>query len=802
MEITQEKNEVFKNSSSEDVSFRLKNELMFIDLALSKMYSNPIKSIVREIISNAVDSHTRSNTDKKIHVLHPTRIRPEFVVQDFGIGMSEEELRTVYCVLGESTKNNTNSQIGGFGLGAKSPFAYSDAFSLVSRKDGVEISCIVYRDENNCPQLNLTSIAKTKEPSGFQVSIPVRQEDVEKFRDAIDSYAPGFTRYLEPTSDIKPLVLEEIDVPKDTFREFKEKFRRAYLFYLDGDQYNFLYISINGVFYTFDEIGIKENHALHNFLKYMHCVLVFEFETGFLSFTPTRESFVSNKVLNSFKSVMAESNINIEVLRRIYEKKVIEIFESHLTQTEVASRLFSQAYLTIIAYHPKTLGAFDKYSGSFSKWNLGRPYTIDKNRDFLLVYDSKITEEHQLPDLEYSLSHLFSKSKKRKINQLDQVIFFFPNLKEYEVLRFSSYLKIKDSDIQETVDLSLTNKNILSSNVYPCLSVDDFVEMYYSSEENTKPLKEKKKLNYKKLYRKKVSAIAPYELKETGEEIDLDNFDKIRWIENLTMTDFLHAFNKAIEMNSGSTYYILYDKKNKNMRFLQAVLSLLIKEGKLPKKTHIIFLNKDMRSNYQDLEAEGFFDLENQWISFYEDNVSEQKTNFFYLFFESIKSFVIRHFGEIPDFSFKEKNEISSVFIHDLYSSKFMFSEKELFAEDEDKIGLVRRFLIAKPYSPFSEFIKIISFISDLSLVNRTRPRDSNKAIADGESFNDFILFLNLLRSSNLSLFPQLRNTGFFNNFSFNLQSLFLARKTLIEELNKFQTIETPILVTSSGDLI
>lgn len=811
MEIIQEKNEVFKNSSSEDVSFRLKNEAMFIDLALSKMYSFPIRSVVREIISNAVDSHTRSEPKRKILIVHPTAQNPQFVVQDFGVGMSEEEIRNVYCVLGESTKNKTNSQIGGFGLGAKSPFAYTDTFSLVSRKDGVEISCIVYKDESNSPQLNLTNIKKTNLPSGFQVSIPVKQEDASTFREAIDFYAPGFDKYLERTQYIQDFPSEEIFIDKDIFGTFSEKFRRAYLFQNEKILNNYpdlMCISINGVFYSFEDLKLKRDTRLYKFLAFIKCALVLEFETGFLSFTPAREGFVSNKNFQTFSHIL-EKEVDIYLIRKLYENKVIEIFELHKTQLQVCKELFSNAKIYSIFCQPKQLKLFERCTGGFSPYSNGT-FQIQDHHDILFVYNSDV---ESISDLE-NFSKYFnlganqgSRNSRRPALPYSQVLFFFPNLPEYEVLRVETIVEINArhslAEPDKTV-LILTNKDAsLLQSLYRTLSISDFIDKYGSKSSKKKEVKEKKKLNYKKLYRKKVSAITPYSLVETNEEIDLANFEKIKNIRFLTLTDFFHNYNKAIEMEEGCTYYILYEKNRDRIRFLQAALSLLIKEKKLSEKTRIIYLNKDMKSSYEGLEEEGFFDLEKQWIAFVNGSYSEtDENNFFLLFFMSLKSFMLRHFGDVPDFPFQEPTTLSSYFCETVASIETFFSEPFDRFIASDQLTPTKKLLINQRYFPFSEFIKIISFVSSLPLNDRFTSAFVSKSIKDGKAFNDFILFLAALLSFPLFHFPIFDNRPFMNAFSFNFCSLFLARKTLIDEYNKFRVHEPTSITTPAGDII
>jgi len=79
-------------------------------------YSNPISSIVREIVSNAWDAHQMAGTKEAVKVsLYDEEGQSYFEVLDNGTGMSPELVEQVFTVYGESNKRETNDNIGGFG---------------------------------------------------------------------------------------------------------------------------------------------------------------------------------------------------------------------------------------------------------------------------------------------------------------------------------------------------------------------------------------------------------------------------------------------------------------------------------------------------------------------------------------------------------------------------------------------------------------------------------------------------------------------------------------------------------------
>ena len=94
---------------------------------LTNLYSDPSMAILREYSSNAIDSHVRAKKSAPILITTPTRENDyKLTVQDFGVGMSKDEIANVYSRYGLSTKGASNDEIGGFGLGCKSALAIAD----------------------------------------------------------------------------------------------------------------------------------------------------------------------------------------------------------------------------------------------------------------------------------------------------------------------------------------------------------------------------------------------------------------------------------------------------------------------------------------------------------------------------------------------------------------------------------------------------------------------------------------------------------------------------------------------------
>jgi hypothetical protein len=158
---------------------------------LTNLYSEPAAAILREYSANAIDSHVKSKQTRPVEIKIPTYESPYLVIQDYGVGMSEDDLENVYSKYGSSTKRDSNEQIGAFGLGAKSALAITDRFDLVTVKDGIKNTVYIQKNNRGVGVLHFVSKAPTKEPNGVKVTIPVTK-NVPNFAKAAESAFLGW----------------------------------------------------------------------------------------------------------------------------------------------------------------------------------------------------------------------------------------------------------------------------------------------------------------------------------------------------------------------------------------------------------------------------------------------------------------------------------------------------------------------------------------------------------------------------------------------------------------------------------
>lgn len=157
------------------------------------LYQNKIGSIVREVSCNAYDAHVMAGKPDLPFVIHlPDAFEPWFSVQDFGVGLGPEDITNVFTVYFQSTKDNSNDAVGAFGLGAKTPFSYTDQFTVTSVKDGMRRIYSAFITESGVPSIIEMDASPTDDINGVEIKLSVKREDYNKFASEVASQLKFF----------------------------------------------------------------------------------------------------------------------------------------------------------------------------------------------------------------------------------------------------------------------------------------------------------------------------------------------------------------------------------------------------------------------------------------------------------------------------------------------------------------------------------------------------------------------------------------------------------------------------------
>jgi hypothetical protein len=315
---------------------------------LSDLYSDKPLAIVRELGCNAHDSHVQAGKpNRPFHIHAPNSLEPWITIQDYGTGISHENIYNIYAVYFESTKTNTNDQIGCLGLGSKSPFCYTDNFTITSVYGGVKRIYNAYFNETTMPTIALVSTMDTKDENGVAIQIPVKPEDFFNFYRAIQKSFRFF--------DVRPTISGGSVVWDDEKPVLSGTDWMVYKSF----GYNEAFAIMGGVTYPLDCYKLNEK----NRAVVQRSGLVMKFDTGELDIVPSREGL----------------SYDVPTIKALNDKveKVVEDIKATITDT--------------LAQQPNILEAIKMYQHLEGKFNfLGNQFQNLKWNDIEICNPYKL----------------------------------------------------------------------------------------------------------------------------------------------------------------------------------------------------------------------------------------------------------------------------------------------------------------------------------------------------------------------------------------------------------------------------
>ncbi len=197
---TSPNNEAIMSNVGEIGEFRIRNSAKAFNILSSGLYANKVRAIIRELSCNAVDSHTaagKQDTPFDVHL--PTQLEPHFAIRDYGTGLTHDQVTQIYTTYFESTKTESNDFIGALGLGSKSPFSYTDNFTVTAIRDGVKGIYSAFINGSGVPSIALMMQEPTDEPAGVEIKFSVNDRwDFSKFQEE--------ARYVYRYFSLRPVV--------------------------------------------------------------------------------------------------------------------------------------------------------------------------------------------------------------------------------------------------------------------------------------------------------------------------------------------------------------------------------------------------------------------------------------------------------------------------------------------------------------------------------------------------------------------------------------------------------------------
>jgi len=171
-----------KTNTKDSTPFTIKTSGKAFKILSDNLYSDKHAAIIRELSCNAYDSHIEANKENVPFEIHlPTKWQPWLSVKDYGVGMSHEQMLNLYTSYFDSDKTDTNELTGVLGLGSKSPFAYTDVFTVTSIHGGKKRIYSCFIDSDGTPNITLMDESDTDDCSGVEVKLTVKPNDFDDF---------------------------------------------------------------------------------------------------------------------------------------------------------------------------------------------------------------------------------------------------------------------------------------------------------------------------------------------------------------------------------------------------------------------------------------------------------------------------------------------------------------------------------------------------------------------------------------------------------------------------------------------
>lgn len=245
---------------------------------LSNLYSDPKLACVREYVANAADASRVAGTDQPVEVTIPTLLEPNLVITDHGTGMSMAEVEATFLAFAASTKRDSNDQVGGLGVGAKSAWAVAESFLIDTVKNGERT---IVRAAKDLTHQVMVAGEATDLPNGTTISIPISN---------ISSTASEWAkRVLEVAAAHDPGAVIVNGKPVTSIAEGSGRIGPVLCKRISGHDTSFLVRSGGTLF----ESTYTINSRIRSKVKLSACVI--ELPIGSFDHTPSREQLIDTE---------------------------------------------------------------------------------------------------------------------------------------------------------------------------------------------------------------------------------------------------------------------------------------------------------------------------------------------------------------------------------------------------------------------------------------------------------------------------------------------------------------------------
>ncbi len=326
--------------------FGIGDPAMVIEILRKRLYSNPIQTLVQEYVSNARDACREAGLPERLVITVPSANNAVFKVRDYGCGISPDRIANVFVNYCSSTKRADDKQTGGFGIGAKSAWAYTDSFTVISYLDGTARHYVAHLGAKNSGSMDLISETATPEPNGTEIQVGVQAYDVDAFTRAVYRC----TYFWETRPELRGIAL--IDIP-DWYKAPKSVAKIGDVSFHTSEQlgsgsiaHTDLILVVDGIPYPVHNLNLSD---VLDFDCDLRCAL--RVPTGTVEVGASRES-------------LSDSKENHERLAALYTEAAASI-QSQFNKELKAAKTLGEFIKTYGRYHD--LGVLDQMRYEYAK---------------------------------------------------------------------------------------------------------------------------------------------------------------------------------------------------------------------------------------------------------------------------------------------------------------------------------------------------------------------------------------------------------------------------------------------------
>lgn len=410
---------------TDKIDFTMSDDGFFMQMLSASLYKDQRMAVAREVLCNADDAHKEHGVTRPFEVTLTTE---KLIIRDFGPGIPHDMIGPIYATYGKSTKQGSDISTGGFGLGCKSPFAYTDNFQVTSYCNGTKT---VYRMSKSDSEVGgkpsivkIVSVPTTE--TGLEVNINMANSgDVRSFMTRIvkvlangemNALLNGTQAAVLPFSRMKHGYMLTTDDPLLEHHVLLVRYGAVLYPIPEHEEYATLY----GVAYRM--VREVEGNS-HNFC------LILEAPPGSLSLTPSRETLTITPttvqtvrtILENFIETFRKS-LMVDVVAT-YEKAVDRMGEEKNAQALLASPSDVRNYSKYVETNVNEEGnLYIVDSKDLASWQVTRKYPGATNWNIQLRDIRKRTALlMQCDNLEMDKGLLrgFAKALRRSNNAVD-----------------------------------------------------------------------------------------------------------------------------------------------------------------------------------------------------------------------------------------------------------------------------------------------------------------------------------------------------------------------------------------------